>query len=71
MRKKGRVIEVCSMATMNGDTVIDVISHAVPVSCIHDPTRDAILAIHSVRKKGSCKALKVLFCCVLCVIGIG
>jgi hypothetical protein len=60
--KKGNVIDVCSIATMNGETVIDVMSQAVPVSCIHDPTREAMFAIHSTLKKGSRRALQVFFC---------
>jgi len=47
---------------MIGETVIDVISQAVAVSCIHDPTRDATFAIHRIRKKGSRRAVKIFFC---------
>jgi len=47
---------------MIGETVIDVISQAVAVSCIHDPTRDVTFATHSVRKKGSRRAVKIFFC---------
>jgi hypothetical protein len=52
-RKKGRVVAVCTMATMKGDTVREVMSHEAPTSCIHVPTRETTLVIQSNLKNGS------------------
>jgi hypothetical protein len=35
------------------DVVSDVISHVAAVSCIHDPTFDATVAVHNARKMGA------------------
>ncbi len=46
-RKNGRVVAVCTMATIKGDTVREVISHEAPTSCIHVPTRETTFVIQS------------------------
>ena len=48
----GKVVAVWISDTVKGDVVSDVISHAVPTSCIHVPTNDARLAIQRDRKNG-------------------
>jgi hypothetical protein len=46
------VVAVCIKDTVKGDMVSDVMSHAVPTSCIHVPVNDTRLAIQRARKNG-------------------
>src|SRR5258705_805328 len=50
--KTGRLVALCTRATINGDGASDVIDHAAPTFCIHVPTLEMSEAIHSARKTG-------------------
>ncbi len=49
-RKKGRLVAVCTSATMRGEGVSDVMSHTAPTFCIHVPTFEATPASQRLRK---------------------
>ena len=50
----GRLAAVCMSATITGDSVSEVISHAAPTSCIQVPMLEVSEAIQSARKSGLC-----------------
>jgi hypothetical protein len=51
-RKNGRLVAVCTRATIRGHGVSEVISHTAPVLCIQVPTLDVTVASYSARKSG-------------------
>src|SRR5437016_8463016 len=48
-RKTGRLVALCTRATINGDGESDVMAHAALTFCIHVPMLDTSEAIHSAR----------------------
>src|SRR5437899_5869201 len=50
--KPGRLVALCTRATINGDGESEVIAHAAPTFCIHVPTLEMSEAIHSARNTG-------------------
>src|SRR5438132_8737747 len=50
--KTGRLVALCTRATINGDGESEVIAHAAPTFCIHVPTLEMSEAIHSARNTG-------------------
>src|SRR5207302_7383070 len=48
-RKTGRLVALCTRATINGDGESDVMAHAALTFCIHVPMLDTREAIHSAR----------------------
>src|SRR5438128_3379118 len=50
--KTGRLVALCTRATINGDGESEVIDHAAPTFCIHVPTLEMSEAIHSARNTG-------------------
>src|SRR6266850_2537463 len=48
-RKTGRLVALCTRATINGDGESEVIVHAAPTFCIQVPMLDTSEAIHSAR----------------------
>src|SRR3989441_3718836 len=50
--KTGRLVALCTRATINGDGESEVIAHAAPTFCIHVPTLETSEAIHSARNTG-------------------
>src|SRR5262245_32339717 len=53
-RTTGKLPAVSTNVTKSVEVVREVISQASPTSCIKPPTFEAIAAIHSARKSGSC-----------------
>src|SRR6185436_3665661 len=53
----GMLSAASTNATSAGDAVSEVISQPAPTSCIHVPTFDTIVAIHSPRKSLLCSGL--------------
>ena len=51
-RKIGKVVAVCTSATMTGVDDNDVINQPAPISCIQVPMFEAIAAIQSMRNAG-------------------
>src|SRR6266849_132937 len=51
-KKTGRLVALCTRATINGDGESEVIDHAAPTFCIHVPTLEMSEAIHSARNTG-------------------
>ncbi len=49
-RNGGRDVAVCSSATTAADAVSEVISHELPISCIHAPRFDANPATQNAQK---------------------
>src|SRR5436309_395864 len=50
--RTGRLVALCTRATINGDGESEVIAHAAPTFCIHVPTLEMSEAIHSARNTG-------------------
>src|SRR2546428_682164 len=50
--KTGRLVALCTRATISGDGESEVIAHAAPTFCIHVPTLEMSEAIHSARNTG-------------------
>jgi hypothetical protein len=50
--KTGRLVALCTRATINGDGESEVIVHAAPTFCIHVPMLETSEAIHSARNTG-------------------
>src|SRR5262245_23718566 len=50
--RTGRLVALCTRATINGDGESEVIDHAAPTFCIHVPTLETSDAIHSARNTG-------------------
>src|SRR5258705_8206686 len=48
-RKTGRLVALCTRATINGDGESEVIAHAAPTFCIQVPMLETSDAIHSAR----------------------
>ncbi len=59
-RKNGKVLAVCTIATINGDGARLVISQAAPTSCIHVPINETTLAIQRVLKNACLRGLQVV-----------
>src|SRR6266481_5609177 len=51
-RKTGRLVALCTSATINGDGDSEVITHAAPTFCIQVPMLETSEAIHSARNTG-------------------
>src|SRR6266446_9526553 len=51
-RKTGRLVALCTRATMKGDGESDVMAHAALTFCIHVPMLETSEAIHSARNTG-------------------
>src|SRR6266566_3705013 len=51
-RKTGRLVALCTRATINGDGESDVMAHAALTFCIHVPMLETSEAIHSARNTG-------------------
>src|SRR6266481_7444659 len=51
-KKTGRLVALCTRATISGDGESEVIDHAAPTFCIHVPTLEMSEAIHSARNTG-------------------
>ncbi len=49
-KNMGRVVAVCTRATVNGSVDKEVINQAAPTSCILEPVVDNRLAIHRILK---------------------
>ena len=52
-RKIGRLVAVCTSATIVGDGSSAVMSHTAPTFCIQVPTYETTDAIHRARNSGS------------------
>src|SRR5207245_9599306 len=50
--KTGRLVALCTRATINGDGESDVMAHAALTFCIHVPMLETSEAIHSARNTG-------------------
>src|SRR6266850_2575936 len=50
--KTGRLVALCTRATINGDGESEVMAHAALTFCIHVPTLEMSEAIHSARNTG-------------------
>src|SRR3989449_5743347 len=51
-RKTGRLVALCTRATINGDGESEVMAHAALTFCIHVPMLETSEAIHSARNTG-------------------
>src|SRR6267142_1492494 len=51
-RKTGRLVALCTRATISGDGESEVIAHAAPTFCIQVPMLETSEAIHSTRNTG-------------------
>src|SRR5437879_2899714 len=54
----GMLSAASTSATIDGDEESDVISQPAPTSCIHVPTFETIVAIHSPRNSRFCSGLQ-------------
>src|SRR5258708_10511415 len=50
--KTGRLVALCTRATINGDGESEVMAHAAQTFCIHAPVLETSEAIHSTRNTG-------------------
>src|SRR3989475_12336050 len=50
--RTGRLVALCTRATINGDGESEVIAHAAPTFCIHVPVLEMSEATHSARNTG-------------------